>query len=69
MVGLAGFEPATSASRTRRSSQAEPQPEEENRVGKAGFEPATSSSQSWRATRLRYFPLLLTVGREGLEPP
>ena len=77
-VGVAGFEPATSRSRSERSSQLEPHPEKgpalpyplpTNGIGMAGFEPAASCTPSKCATRLRYIPKEPCIIRTaGFEP-
>jgi hypothetical protein len=64
MVGVTGFEPATSWSRTKRATKLRYTPKTDpaeagpssQMVGLAGFEPTTSSTPRKRATKLRYSP-------------
>jgi hypothetical protein len=56
MVGVTGFEPATSWSRTKRATKLRYTPKRLEMVGLAGFEPTTSSTPRKRATKLRYSP-------------
>ena len=73
LVGVTGFEPATSWSRTKRATKLRYTPlsrlgcrDASNMVGLAGFEPTTSSTPRKRATKLRYSPN--KSGRVGTRP-
>lgn len=66
MVGLTGFEPATYASQTQRSSQVELQSDERLAV-LAGYDPATfPSTKGYSSTELQNQKM---VEPEGLKPP
>ncbi len=69
LVGMAGFEPATSSSRTKRANRAALHPEKNYMVGMTGFEPATTRPPDEYSTGLSYIPShIIWVGNTGFEP-